>query len=287
MSASVQDPPAPRRWYVTALVVLASVLTFLALFATWIDQQVFDTDEWTETSTELLADDEIRNALSVYLTDELFKNVDVVAELEALLPPRGRSPRRPGGGSPARARAACRQPVAGEPAGPGRLGGGEPARAHAVSRRDRGPWRRRLDRRRRRHARPGPARPEPQRPPRHQRQARREDTSRHSSARDHEIRSAQLRAGRGEADQRDCDPVPLRVARHLRARGLSLSGAPARDDSRGCLGLHHRGRCSPAAARSCRRRRGRRRSPRPPPSSPLCTTSGRSPPRWRPRWPSP
>ena len=88
MSASVQDPPAPRRWYVTALVVLASVLTFLALFATWIDQQVFDTDEWTETSTELLADDEIRGALSVYLTDELFKNVDVAAELEALLPPR-------------------------------------------------------------------------------------------------------------------------------------------------------------------------------------------------------
>ena len=87
MSASVQGQPAPRRGIVTALVVLASVLTFLALFATWIDQQVFDTDEWTETSTELLADDEIRGALSVYLTDEVFKNVDVEAELEARLPP--------------------------------------------------------------------------------------------------------------------------------------------------------------------------------------------------------
>ena len=83
----LHTPPAPRRWFVTTLVVIASVFAFLGIFASWVDQQVFDTDEWTETSTELLKDDEIRGALSVYLADQLFNNVDVAAELQRALPP--------------------------------------------------------------------------------------------------------------------------------------------------------------------------------------------------------
>jgi hypothetical protein len=70
-----------------ALIVVASLFAFLGIFASWIDQQVFDTQEWTDTSTELLQDDEVRQALSTYLVDELYSNVDVAAELRQALPP--------------------------------------------------------------------------------------------------------------------------------------------------------------------------------------------------------
>jgi hypothetical protein len=87
VSASVQGSPAPRRGIVTTLVVIASVFAFLGIFASWVDQQVFDTDEWTDTSTELLEDEEVRRAVSTYLVDELYKNVDVADELQRVLPP--------------------------------------------------------------------------------------------------------------------------------------------------------------------------------------------------------
>jgi len=99
VSNSVQGPPAPRRGIVTALVVVASVFAFLGIFASWIDQQVFDTDEWTDRSSELLADDEIRGALSVYLVDQLYQNVDVATELESLLPPRAQPLAGPAAGA--------------------------------------------------------------------------------------------------------------------------------------------------------------------------------------------
>jgi hypothetical protein len=53
----------------------------------WVNRQALETDSWVETSTRLLEDDEIRGALSVYLVDQLYANVDVAAELQAALPP--------------------------------------------------------------------------------------------------------------------------------------------------------------------------------------------------------
>jgi hypothetical protein len=49
---------------------------------------VLDTDEWVNTSSELLQDDEVQAALQVYLVDQLFENVDVQAEVAARLPAR-------------------------------------------------------------------------------------------------------------------------------------------------------------------------------------------------------
>jgi hypothetical protein len=76
----------PRRGLVTALVVIASVIAFLAIFAVWVNRQVLNTDEWTETSSELLEKETIRTALATFLVDELYSNVDVPAELQARLP---------------------------------------------------------------------------------------------------------------------------------------------------------------------------------------------------------
>jgi len=71
-----------------ALIVVASLLAFLATFALWANRQLLDTDNWTDTSTRLLEDDEIRQQLSIFLVDQLYDNVDVNGELRAALPPR-------------------------------------------------------------------------------------------------------------------------------------------------------------------------------------------------------
>ena len=73
---------------VTALLIAAGVLTFLFAFASWANRQVLNTDEWTKTSSELLEKEAIQSALSLYLVDQLYANVDVEAELRAALPPR-------------------------------------------------------------------------------------------------------------------------------------------------------------------------------------------------------
>ena len=86
------DPPAHRgrrtaaSWVVWSLIVLATVVGIGATLNTWVDRQVLDTDQWVSVTDDMLADDDIREALSLYLVGELFRTVDVAAELEALLP---------------------------------------------------------------------------------------------------------------------------------------------------------------------------------------------------------
>ena len=49
------DPPEMRhRIKIRVLVILASILAFLAIFTSWVDQQVFDTNQWVDTSGKLL-----------------------------------------------------------------------------------------------------------------------------------------------------------------------------------------------------------------------------------------
>lgn len=73
-------------WVVWLLIVLATIVGIGATLNSWIDRQALDTDQWVSATDEMLADDDIRGALSVYLTAELFSTVDVAGELEALLP---------------------------------------------------------------------------------------------------------------------------------------------------------------------------------------------------------
>jgi hypothetical protein len=67
-------------------VILAALVMFLAILATWANEQALNTDEWTKTSSELLEDEQIRTAVATYLVDELYANVDVAAELRRVLP---------------------------------------------------------------------------------------------------------------------------------------------------------------------------------------------------------
>jgi hypothetical protein len=82
------DRPAQRRVLPLTLITIGSVLAVLAIFALWANRQLLDTDNWTETSSELLENDEIRGQLAIFLVDELYANVDVQAELAEAFPPR-------------------------------------------------------------------------------------------------------------------------------------------------------------------------------------------------------
>jgi hypothetical protein len=88
-SASLAEPAKrPRRSAVYGLIALAFLLGFLAVFSIWANRQLLETDTWTETSTKLLEDDEIRGQVASTMVDTLYANVDVRSELQQALPPR-------------------------------------------------------------------------------------------------------------------------------------------------------------------------------------------------------
>jgi hypothetical protein len=66
--------------------VIAGVLLLLASFAVWVDRVALNTDEFVDTSSELLEDDAIRKAVATTVVDELFGSVDVETEVEGKLP---------------------------------------------------------------------------------------------------------------------------------------------------------------------------------------------------------
>ncbi|MBJ7332008.1 MAG: SHOCT domain-containing protein [Solirubrobacteraceae bacterium] len=68
------------------LILLATLLATLSIFATWAREQLLNTDQWVETSTELLEQKEIRDQLSDFLVDELYTNVNVSQQLADRLP---------------------------------------------------------------------------------------------------------------------------------------------------------------------------------------------------------
>ncbi len=71
---------------VRVLVIAASVLAFLSIFTTWVDRQALDSDEWVDTSSRLLEDEEISGQVANYAVDELYANVNVTALLREELP---------------------------------------------------------------------------------------------------------------------------------------------------------------------------------------------------------
>jgi hypothetical protein len=75
-----------RRRLVRVLIVLGSLLAFLSVFAIWTERQALDTGEWVNTSGRLIQNSKVREAVSNYLVDQLYENVDVEKELSEKLP---------------------------------------------------------------------------------------------------------------------------------------------------------------------------------------------------------
>ena len=85
--ASTQPPEMRHRVKVRILVILASILAFLAIFTSWIDRQLLDTNQWVHTSGRLLEDKEISDAVATYSVDQLYANVNVTQLIKEQLPP--------------------------------------------------------------------------------------------------------------------------------------------------------------------------------------------------------
>ncbi len=92
MNSETEAPAASRgqsRGRATAVwivLVLAGLLLLVSSFAVWINRVALNTSEFTDTSSSLLDNDQIRSAVANRAVDELFANVDVQAEVEAQLP---------------------------------------------------------------------------------------------------------------------------------------------------------------------------------------------------------
>jgi hypothetical protein len=88
-----------HRIVATVLVVAGTLLTTLSVFTLWVSRQALETDQWSTTSGKLLEQPAIRTAVAGYLTDQLYANVDVAAELRQALPPRAQVLAAPAAGA--------------------------------------------------------------------------------------------------------------------------------------------------------------------------------------------
>src|SRR5262249_6593979 len=87
--AGAAAPANTARWRIAiawALIVVATVVALGASLNVWVKRQALDTDNWVATSSNMLEDDQIREALSVYLVNQLYANGNVQAGLEQRLP---------------------------------------------------------------------------------------------------------------------------------------------------------------------------------------------------------
>jgi hypothetical protein len=75
---------------VWSLYVLATILLFVSSLTVWAEVQLLNNQAWANSSTQLLANDEVRGAIAQRLSDGLFERVDVEAQLRERLPPRAK-----------------------------------------------------------------------------------------------------------------------------------------------------------------------------------------------------
>jgi hypothetical protein len=79
------------RLFVLAIVGLAltvGTLLWIAFgFALWAQRQALDTDNWVETSGNLLENEAVRNAVGLFIVDQLFQSAEVEEGIEEALPP--------------------------------------------------------------------------------------------------------------------------------------------------------------------------------------------------------
>ncbi|MFL5883463.1 MAG: SHOCT domain-containing protein [Thermoleophilaceae bacterium] len=76
-----------HRVLVPVIFVLATLVGLVAMFSVWASRQALNTDNWTKTSGDMLANKNIRTAVGAYMVDQLFTNVDVAGQLRSALPP--------------------------------------------------------------------------------------------------------------------------------------------------------------------------------------------------------
>jgi hypothetical protein len=79
--------PRRRKALAYTLIAIACVLLLAASLTIWVKQQILDTNRWVDTSSELLQQQEVRDAVAARLVDGIFDGPQVEQRLEGRLPP--------------------------------------------------------------------------------------------------------------------------------------------------------------------------------------------------------
>ena len=77
-----------RRIAVASLLVLGTLFWTAFGLGLWAQRQALDTDNWVETSGDLLENEQIRTTLATFIVDQLYDSQEVQDRLEEVLPPR-------------------------------------------------------------------------------------------------------------------------------------------------------------------------------------------------------
>jgi hypothetical protein len=77
-----------RKAGVAALLVAGTLLWTVFGLGLWAERQALDTEQWVDTSGELLENESIRTALGLFIVDRLYDSEEVQSRIEEVLPPR-------------------------------------------------------------------------------------------------------------------------------------------------------------------------------------------------------
>ena len=66
--------------------MLASLVLVVSIIANWVQREVMDTNQFKQTTDQILADPDVQNALAIYTVDQLYSNVDVQGQIQSELP---------------------------------------------------------------------------------------------------------------------------------------------------------------------------------------------------------
>ena len=76
-----------RRALPIVLIILATIIGIVSVFALWSKRQLLETETWTTTSERLIQHPDIQAAVSNFIVTTIYDNVDVEQELANRLPP--------------------------------------------------------------------------------------------------------------------------------------------------------------------------------------------------------
>jgi hypothetical protein len=72
-----------------AVLLAAGTLLWIGFgLGVWAERQVLDTEQWVDTSGDLLENEPVRTALGLFIVDRLFDSEEVQGQIEEVLPPR-------------------------------------------------------------------------------------------------------------------------------------------------------------------------------------------------------